>query len=275
MWKKNYITEITDTFGLKLDPKEALKLAKKIKGAQILAFPSKKYKQSLFAKLENTYSVDQATDIWPRFSLYQIFWAFASFIFIAGTTLVVFDFRQDEKEPIYNKKVIEKQLQRETYVSESDIDTDWSEQQETEGKKESKTIETIQVQPQSIVPKEIIIEPKQEDVIQQVPTPKIQEEDFESDEIMGVGWALEEDFSPASSSMMMDTAVPEMQDMNFLDICDEYDGSLWEDEIYCFLPNGAVCEEYDIHECVIENNSIKIENNIEINLEELIDQYGQ
>jgi hypothetical protein len=50
-----------------------LRLAKNIKSTQTLAYPSKKYKEKLFTKLENIYLVDQAGDIEPRFSLFQIF----------------------------------------------------------------------------------------------------------------------------------------------------------------------------------------------------------
>jgi hypothetical protein len=86
-----------------MESKQALKLAKKLKAAQALAYPSKKYKQQLFTRLENIHLVDQAEDVTPRFSLYQIFGALASFCFIAGSVFMLFEVRQNSQNPLYHE----------------------------------------------------------------------------------------------------------------------------------------------------------------------------
>ncbi len=84
MKKNAYIHDIRDTLGDTNTSENAQSIAKKIKSAQKKAFPSIEFKQHLWDRLSNIYAVQTVDDITPRFSLMQLFWAFASFIFIAG-----------------------------------------------------------------------------------------------------------------------------------------------------------------------------------------------
>lgn len=84
MKKNTYIQDIEDTLGEQSSSKNVLSITKKIKSSQKKAFPSIEFKQHLSDKLSNIYILNVEEEEKPRFTILQLFGAFASFIFIAG-----------------------------------------------------------------------------------------------------------------------------------------------------------------------------------------------
>jgi hypothetical protein len=274
MWKKNYINEITDAFGSEIDPKDALKLAKNIKESQYIAYPSTKYKEKLFTKLENVYLVDQAGDMPPRFSLFQIFWAFASFVFIAGTTFVVFDFRENAWVPVYENVILEESFKSKITPTQNDEQQQFIPEEIVDEVGEENIVDVIpqNISPQSPFLKDTWIADEQESL----PVSEIQQKSRDSEDLR---WeeAIESDsIFPSSSGMMMeDMWSLQRQEMNFIGICSEFNGTISEDELFCILSDGTVCEEHNIYDCAEQDTQIWGNENIDINLEELIQEYGQ
>lgn len=279
MWKKKYTTEITDAFGKDINPKQVLKLAKNIKSAQWLAYPNTEYKTKLKDRLHNMYLIDQWGEVVSRFSIFKMFGAFASFTFIAGTLLMVSDMRHDSEQIIHQDMMIEESVN--INKSEQDITSIPILQEE---EKEEK----IQIIKKIVIEKNIPQQQETEDIFipEAMETYKQVWEDLD-ETVLPVGnpGMRSEEISPeeihyqetpqASSSMMMDyMEVWDVEQMSFRDICSEYDGMLSDDEIYCILPEWILCEEYNIYECVLDEAIIP-EYEDEINLEELIEAYGQ
>jgi len=98
MSKKDYTIEMQDAFGSDQDPKDLIKMGKKIKSLQKKALPTSKFVKDLAIKLQVTHELDTSEDIPPRFTVFQIFGAVCSFIFISGAILSVYTMKLDSDE---------------------------------------------------------------------------------------------------------------------------------------------------------------------------------
>jgi hypothetical protein len=46
------------------------------------------------------------------------------------------------------------------------------------------------------------------------------------------------------------------QEMNFIGICSEFNGTISEDELFCILSDGTICEEHNIYDCAGQDTQI-------------------
>lgn len=291
MVKKDYITEITDAFGDEITSKQAIKLAKKIKQAQDFACPSKDFRLHLKDRLRNIHVMDECEDEAPRFSLFQIFWTLCSFIFISGSIFLVYSTAEVPREriaediptDIYTDIVSEEYDYIQIPVNEPNkanetqinaiIQKSW---EHLEKQKEESFQEVERVDKESVGVWDEVI-PENPESIEVFPSQ--------------LRWSSfnDQNFAPASTTQISwdssDIITPS-NIQSFIKICEE---NLWivsDDTYECLLPNGWVCNrdniwEYSIQRCEAlysswsNSNNNSIPNDLEIDLEELIQEFGQ
>lgn len=283
MKKNAYIHDITDTFGDDSTSKNALSIAKKIKSAQKKAFPSIEFKQHLWDRLSNIYALQSADDIVPKFSLMQLFWAFASFIFIAGWVFGIYQMKEITGVEIQGSEEI-------ISIPDNSYDIQWapSEQLNIDDTstnqdnlwEESQSIQVEndvfeqrywnQSQDQEIIPEITELDNIPKSDINQNQTDVRMMRSMQFDENNIESW-INQDFAPENmmdarmweSSLYM---VESMENENienipnvFSDLCETY---MWEynfDTQICTLQYGTQCQEYDedsIFQCYSRDNSL-------------------
>lgn len=235
MKKSTYIQDMKDTFKDDTTLKNVLEITKKIKSSQKKAFPSIEFKQHLWDRLANIHDISVFEDEKPRFSLLQILWAFASFIFISGSIISIYQ--------IKNMKDITTQDTYDTQVSPSMI----SPMQE--------------IWPDSTRMKDEIIIPKMMRMPEntswdniQVQEDQVFQSDFEQEIQWNISpeehsqmriywvWELQDDIS----NDITVSDIPEFWDMNEKEMCQFFDGDYNEEASICVFPNGVECGEFTI-----------------------------
>ena len=134
MSKKDYTIEMQDAFGSDQDPKDLIKMGKKIKSLQKKALPTSKFVKDLAIKLQVTHELDTSEDIPPRFTVFQIFGAVCSFIFISGAILSVYTMKLDSDEvllweKIHSTSVIQKSIWTQFQAMELAGEGEWVSQE--------------------------------------------------------------------------------------------------------------------------------------------------
>jgi len=280
MKKHTYIHDIKDTLGDTKSQENAEHIAKKIKSAQKKAFPSIEFKQHLRDKLSNIYAIQSSDDVAPRFSLVQLFWAFASFIFIAGGIFSFYQIREitdiEMRESLEVISIPNNWFEMQSDMpDQSEKDIIFTREQESEPEKNEVQMEKSVpaqrnqsgTQNNEIAPKIMesrdIIDVENERIQSDSPMMRsmsFEENNIQSDDNQDIDSGNMMDAWASSSSMsqmksMENDAIPNM----FSDLCEMYFGEYDFDTGVCTLQYGTSCEEYDeniMYDCYIRDNSL-------------------
>ncbi len=288
MSKTDYITEMQDAFGQEQDPKELLKVAKKIKSLQKKSFSRKEFREELAMKLNAIHELDISEDIVPRFSVFQIFWALCSFVFISWALLSVYTMRSEDHSIISlpESPSIDSVQSLWDALLDQDLSRDFEQVQSSGANQVRESI------PEKVILKQANtssdIRATQEDdadtEIQSEATIVSPKNQGQSSDI-STFW---ESISPASSILADELEAEDSQWIyelllsEFLQICEENGWETSENEYECVLPNGLICNQDNISpessnpcEALYDTWEVKDDDEVELDVWELIKDLGQ